>query len=297
MPWHALEKIPGLIAPAAVWRERLGKDFENFSVFLQNAPHRAQGRGKTGSKARLTAIWELNRPLLSRVLSNDLGFEHKTAEFPLPATAQIGSWSADVVPAILTIQSDAREFRAVVAELVARLRQPFILLAPISTHLSAPCQELLGNVGAGFFALDSHVLLAGQGGFQPRTPPDKLFARFTPQPQEAVPDDIARQAVALVKALDAEQAVMKASVYTVFRLYCIDGLTTAQVAKKCGCARSLVFARLKRLRQKLGRNPAAFRQYAAQYASVGGDYNAKGSRERLAAMDQVDEPGEPEADD
>lgn len=63
---------------------------------------------------------------------------------------------------------------------------------------------------------------------------------------------------ALVKALDSQQPSSKASLDTVFRLYCIEGLNAAQVARKCGCRRSLVFLRLEALRRKLGTHPEHF---------------------------------------
>src|SRR5437762_237281 len=106
-----------------------------------------------------TNLLELDWAKLGRELCAALGLDNKTAAFPLPATQQIGSWSANSVPAILTIQSEKRDFRAVVAELVARLRQPFILLAPSAVHLDASCQELLATVGAAFYGLDSHLHL------------------------------------------------------------------------------------------------------------------------------------------
>jgi hypothetical protein len=87
-------------------------------------------------------------------------------------------------------------------------------------------------------------------------------------PQEPPDESVARQAFALVKALDSRQPARKAPVYTVFRLYCVDGLTVRQIAKHCCCARSLVFTRLNWLRKKLGRNPAELRPCSAQFESI-----------------------------
>ena len=189
----------------------------------------------------------------------------------------------------MTIQWDDHEFRSVVAEVVARLGRPFIFLAPTSAHLDAPCQELLAHAGAGFFGLDSHVLLNAQGDFQSRIAPGELFARLTPKPIEPVPEDVARQAFSLVRALSSQHTSRKAPVYTVFCLYCIEGLTIKQVAKRCGCARSLIFSRLKLLRQKLGRDPAELRSYSAQFNDIEDSLSDPRAR-RINRRDSID-PG------
>src|ERR1051326_7765027 len=80
-------------------------------------------------------ILEWNWARFSRALCRAFGLDAKFVELNLWQTCQIGSWSADAVPVMLTIQSERNEFRRVVAELVARLRRPFILLAPTSRHL------------------------------------------------------------------------------------------------------------------------------------------------------------------
>ena len=95
--------------------------------------------------------------------------------------------------------------------------------------------------------------------------PGEMFARFTPEPGDSAGEVAARQAIALVKLLDCQPAGTKAPLFTIFRLYCLEGLTAGQVARRCGCGRSLVFCRLKLLRQKLGCNPAVLRQYALEF--------------------------------
>ena len=84
---------------------------------------------------------EVSWPRLGHVLCAALGLHGEPATLTLPNTIQIGARSADGVPAILTIQVCRADFRHVVAELVARLQGPFILLAPTSNHFDAPCQD------------------------------------------------------------------------------------------------------------------------------------------------------------
>src|SRR5262249_42477192 len=93
-------------------------------------------------------------------------------------TLQFGSWAAQAIPAILPIQNTPAVFRNVVAELVARLRRPFILFAPTSDYLIAECLELLANLMAAFFAIDSTLTLTPQASLSPRIKPDELLACF-----------------------------------------------------------------------------------------------------------------------
>ena len=204
MPWSSLESSTSAVP--AVWRRRIGAQFEVFrTAFLQSRPEPARffPCQKCGcahevivhapedivavcacepwncADLKLTPadiqILELNWPKLARALCKALGLAARSVDFTAPNTRQIGSWSADGVAVILTIQRDKRDFWAAVAELTARLRQKFILLAPTSDNFDAACQDLLAHAGAGFFALDSLVLLTEHGALQPRRPPGELF--------------------------------------------------------------------------------------------------------------------------
>jgi hypothetical protein len=299
-PWAALESIPGQAAVTALWGARLGEHYDEFKVaFLQRTGHLAHyypcpldcgcwhevvhhGLDDLTGVCRCdlcrcdplrlrtddVRLWELRWARLAQSLCRALDLDFKFADLNLYNTRQIGAWSSAVVPALLTIQHEAGAFRNVVEALVARLRQPFILLTPTGQHLDAACQELLAGVGAGFFGLDNHVRFAASGGLQPLGTPGELFAAFTPGPPDALEEDAARKAFALVKALDAEQPARKASLYTVFRLYCVEGRTVEQVARQCRCARSLVFLRLGALRRKLGRDPRQLRQYSGHFEHI-----------------------------
>ena len=299
-PWSALESIPGQRAVTSLWLARLGNWYEDFrDGFLQPTagvaqsfpcpadcgcwhevvchgpedivgacrcdPARCDPLALAPDEVRL---WELSWPRLAHELCGALGLDVRPVELPLYNTRQIGSWSAAAVPAILTIQHDAGQFRQALEGLVARLRQPFILLAPTAQHLGATSQEMLAGVKAGFFGLDSHVRFGAGGRLQSVRAPGELFGRFAPEASEALEEGAARGAFALVRALDAEQPARKASLYTVFRLYCVEGLTVEQVARQCRCARSLVFLRLRALRRKLGTEPRHLRQYSGYFERI-----------------------------
>jgi hypothetical protein len=122
---------------------------------------------------------ELNWQKLGRELGKALGLETKFANIHVPNTFQIGSWSADSAPVILTIQWQRRAFRHAIAEIGIRLHRPYILLAPTNLHLDATCQELLGHAGAEFFALATTVRLTDHGTLHSIRTPGELFAKFT----------------------------------------------------------------------------------------------------------------------
>ena len=68
---------------------------------------------------------ELSWTKLARAICKALNLNSKFANLPIPNTGQIGTWSADAVPAILTIQTEMHHLRHVIAELIVTLRQKF----------------------------------------------------------------------------------------------------------------------------------------------------------------------------
>jgi len=289
-PWPAVAAVPGLMGLPATWRAVLGEDFPAFCGFLQASPRLAgcfpcprqcgcahdivrHPGGPIVAVCRCdpwncddlelphaeVALHQLNWPKLGRALCQALGQEPKSAPLALPRTAQIGAYSTANVPVILTIETERPAFGRVVAELAARLRQPFILLAASSSPLDAAGQEILAGAGAGFFPLDTCVRLAPHGVLQPVKSPGELFARFRPEPGESVDEDTARKAFALVEQLDSAP-LKPPSVLTVFRLYCLQNMSAAQVARQCACSKTSVMRRLELIREKTGAAPAALRR-------------------------------------
>src|SRR5260221_11920955 len=210
--WSSL--VESTDALPSIWRERIGDQFPNFkAAFLDASLEPAKsflcrqcgcghdvtihGPGDIVAVCAcdpwrcddlvLTAadieILELNWPKLARALCRAFGLDAKTADFGLWKTAQIGSWSCDAVPVILTIQRERHHFQHVVAMLAARLRTKFILLAPTSDHLDPISLELLANVGAAFFPLETTVTLTQNSNLHPTKTPGELFIKFNPKPE------------------------------------------------------------------------------------------------------------------
>jgi hypothetical protein len=213
-------------------------------------------------------VWALNWPRLARALCQAFGLNSRFADLKLLNSYQVGVWSADAVPVILTIQAGRSQLSTIISQLSSRLRRPFILLSPTNVNLDATGQEFLANGGAGFFPLDMNVRLTGNGVLVSVKTPGELFASFAPEAKDSAAEDVARQTLALAKALDSEQRFRKAPVFTVFLLYCQEGLNVEQIARKCRCARSVVFTRMNLLRRKLGRDLAELRQHSAQFERI-----------------------------
>jgi hypothetical protein len=230
-------------------------------------------------------IWELNWHRLARALCHALELESRFASLNLINTCQIGAWSADAIPVLLTIQPDRNGLRSIVSELLARLRQQFILLTPTNKNLDAKIQELLANAGAVVFPLETTVTLTENGVLQPRLRPGELFARFAPEPK--LPEDAALRAFAVIKSLDANPNLREAPVFTVFRLYCMENLSVQQIAKKLRCSKATIINRLRTIRQKTGVNAKALRAYSTQFGQIENSLSDPKARRihRRAAMD------------
>jgi len=221
---------------------------------------------------------QLNWGRLGRALCKAFGLDSKPADLALPNTRQIGSWSADAVPVALTMQTDRHVFRHVLAALALRLKTRFILFAPTADHLDAPCHELLAHAHAACFALSSHTRLSPHGALCSVQTPGELFAQFTPRPNDSSAEDATRKAFALVKALDVPKRLKRPSPGTVFSFYCIDGMSVAEVARKCRCSRGTVLNRLEFVRLKTGIDPIRVRRLSAQFESF--EQRAPDSRAR-----------------
>jgi hypothetical protein len=212
-------------------------------------------------------LWQLSWPRLGRAICAGLGLASRPAETGLFNTRQIGAWSADAVPVLLTIQNDPDELRRVIAELGTRLRHPYILLSPTNRHLTARCVELLADAGAGFFDLESNTRFTAAGTLQAVRAPGELFARFTPEPPET-DRSVVERAFALVKALDAECPLREPSAVSTFSHYCLEGWTVSQIARKFHCSRGTVLNRLAFIRRRTGTDPDRFRAVSPHIARV-----------------------------
>jgi hypothetical protein len=67
-------------------------------------------------------------------------------------------------------------------------------------------------------------------------------------------------AFVLLETLEGGRPLPAPSVSRVFRLYCLEAMSAAQVARECRCSKSAVIRRLKWIRRKTGIRPRLLRR-------------------------------------
>jgi hypothetical protein len=308
--WLCLESVPGGTAFTTIWRQHLGSDFAGFkALFLKSQPgepadsvpcpwncgclHKVvpedNGRllGKCQCETRLCGDYtvmpeericlEIDWPKLGRVLCGALGAEPRSARLGLYNTFQIGSWSAEGLPVVLSLCSNPVELLNAIATVTARFGQPFILLTPTGRHLGAAGRELIASAGAAWFALAEHVVFRSRGEeAEPElsctTAPKELFAGVVPVRAEVTDEELARRTFLVLQQQEAGSRRKSPSLYTVFQLYCIEELTIPQTARKCRCSVGTVANRLKLLRARTGVAPERLRGISAYFTKYEEDF-------------------------
>lgn len=91
--------------------------------------------------------------------------------------------------------------------------------------------------------------------------------------------NVAQAAFALLVKLDAEGNYKKPSPLTVFRLYCIEGLSADDVAAKCRCAKGTIMSRLRFIEAETKTKPEQFRAMSAHLQELADNYDRSGARE------------------
>lgn len=219
-PWSALERIDGLSATQDVWQELLGSHLPEFGrLCLKPDPHvggllpcprdcgcyhriipRHDNAGAVAICRCLppkcpdieltpeqSSVLQVDRPRLGRALARALGCQPVHASIGALHTEQIGSWSRAAVPVFLTIQTTRRGFNHAVTHLAAVLRDKFIVLTPTKDLHTAATQQILAVPNAGIFDLESTIEVRQDGTLRAITPPEQLFAKFSPEADRPSP--------------------------------------------------------------------------------------------------------------
>ncbi len=79
---------------------------------------------------------------------------------------------------------------------------------------------------------------------------------------------IAAKVFELLDALDSAQGLRKAPLLKVFNLYYRQDLAPAEIARRCECDRTLVFARLRTIKERLPWRPQQLRELSAQVEAM-----------------------------
>jgi hypothetical protein len=174
------------------------------------------------------------------------------------------AFSGASVPVVLTMQSSTSHFRNVGAQLICKLGERFVLLAPTGRYVDANSLGLLAGAKAGFFDLETKVSFLPSGILQARKSGGELFSKFALEPARRCGTAIVCSGEATGIGNIMAQGASAARVPA----YCMENLSRDEVAKRCGCVPSLVTRRLKAIEQKLGRKPTELRQFSSHFETM-----------------------------
>ena len=282
--WQWLERIPRLVAVPRVWSDGLGPDFAKVEAcFLRQRSERAKSypcpRGcgcahevVEHDDGLLVAVcqcasWncddivlssddvvllELNWQKLGRAIARGFGCDLKHAEFGLPNTMQVGSFSGAALPIILTIQSEPDQFRSVVGQLIVNLRERFVLLAPTGRLMDAPTRGLIANAKSVFLDLESHLTLTASGCFQARQSAGELFSHLLGPGNPAMHKKAVKVFGLWQKLRIASERQRKAKVDDVFYLLVVEHQAQRCVAREHRCSAALVSKRVDQIETMMG---------------------------------------------
>jgi hypothetical protein len=91
--------------------------------------------------------------------------------------------------------------------------------------------------------------------------------------------EVAQAAFALMVKLDARGKQKAPTPLTVFRHYCIEGLSAEQVATKCRCSKGTVMGRLRLIERVTRKKPESFRAMSDHLQRLDDNYTHTGARE------------------
>ena len=295
-----LEEFPNLSALPATWREAAGDHYAALKILcLDPAPKIALSikcPRNCGCRHRLimrhdkTAVLaacrcepaacpdfevsvedatplRINRARLGRAICRALDCPSKPVDLGIENTTQIGSWSADAVPIILTLEGAPVPFRNVIADLVASLGVAFILISPTADQLDARGQQHLLRVKAGLFALETIFTLTPSGLLLPVKAPGELFMKFNPQPKDT-DLSVYERTFALLRALDIKIGTKEPTLVSVFIAYCMHAMTISAAANELECSRSTILSRLDVIRHKAGIDPEYLRSISGHLTQM-----------------------------
>src|SRR5262249_34499578 len=131
------------------------------------------------------------------------------------------------------------------------------LPAVVSLYTRRPLPSMRATACRFFFQLDSLCPTPSGIIASMETTPSEPIQESTNPPIQS--RDTALAAFAPPEKAHPRRRHPPPSISRVFRLYCIDALSAAQVAKKCRCSKAAVIRRLALIRQKTGLSPIRLR--------------------------------------
>jgi hypothetical protein len=111
------------------------------------------------------------------------------------------------------------------------------------------------------------------------TPHPQSLSPIEAEREENVSEDVARSAFALLQKLELDAPLKAPSALKVFTLYCVEGYSANQVARKCRCAKGTVMSRLRFIETVTRTRPEDFRAMSGHLQKVDDELRASGARE------------------
>ena len=108
---------------------------------------------------------------------------------------------------------------------------------------------------------------------------EKILAATPSELPPVVTEDVARSAFALLIKLDADGKHKAPTPLTIFRYYCIEGLSAGKVADKCRCSKATVIGRLQFIAAETNTKAEDFRAMSGHLQQIADDYENSGARE------------------
>lgn len=221
-------------------------------------------------------VWQVSLDRLGRAVAKALDCEVKLAELGLPDIKQIGSLAGEALPILLTVQRDQEGMRNAVAQVIARLQRPFVLLAPTNQFLNAYSQGLLASAKAEFVDLERHVEVLASGALHAPKSAGELFAAFLPERKEAITESEGRRIFELFTKLATGKGVKKAPLDAVFRHTVLEGHSQKKTARLCGCVPALISRRVKTIEDRFQMPIERLRNFASTILEI--ETSVKGGR-------------------
>jgi DNA-directed RNA polymerase specialized sigma24 family protein len=81
-------------------------------------------------------------------------------------------------------------------------------------------------------------------------------------------EEVARSAFALLEKLEMDAPLKAPSALTVFRLYCVQGYSAEQTARRCRCAKGTVMSRLRFIEERTGVKVEQFRAMSGHLQAI-----------------------------
>jgi len=212
--WPALERIPGLAAVEAEWRNYMGNDYELGKAFLrpngrlaashpcvvprgcgcnhdvivhsdeniEAVCHCESGCDTFALKRTDIVVYELDRTRLDSALAEVFGLiraSHSSTD--LQETHLVGVYSPFAgyrFNVYLMIQLERGEFNAVVDGLTSRADRPFILLAPTRDFYTAMTEARLAQRKSAFVPLSENAAVTANRNLHLLHTPEEILQEF-----------------------------------------------------------------------------------------------------------------------